>query len=167
MIARSGRQKEKMKRAIAIIVANKRSGVRHLYDFELFETIAKLVLHTSQTYLDLAQMENAITEAQNQTFLNRDSAYACLEKAKQIVENNLRERGMVLNNLVAVWEKTRLPKGLSTADKKYFYQQDRARHFANRRPDMTYLICDEEQLDLEGYLEKLKAYMVKYKDNAF
>ena len=32
---------------------------------------------------------------------------------------------------------------------------------------MTYLICDEQELDLEGYLEKLKAYMAKYKNISF
>jgi hypothetical protein len=68
---------------------------------------------------------------------------------------------------VKTWEKTRLPKGMSTPEKKYFYQQDRTRHFANRRPDMGYLIYDEQQLDLEGYLEKLKTYMKQYKSNSF
>ena len=61
--------------------------------------------------------------------------------------------------LVAVWEKTRLPKGLSTDDKVFFYRQDRARHFAFRRPDMSYLIYDEQLLGLEDYLKKLKAYI--------
>jgi hypothetical protein len=28
---------------------------------------------------------------------------------------------------------------------------------------MTYLICDEQLLDLEGYLDKLRAYMEWYK----
>jgi hypothetical protein len=37
----------------------------------------------------------------------------------------------------------------------------------SRRPDMDYLIYDEQLLDLEGWLEKLKAYMEKYKSNSF
>jgi hexosaminidase len=53
---------------------------------------------------------------------------------------------------------------LSTEDKKYFFRQDRARHFANRRPDMSYLIYDEELLDMEGYLQDLRHYMSYYKD---
>ena len=73
----------------------------------------------------------------------------------------------MFHDLVFTWEKTRMPKGLSTADKKYFFQQDRTRHFANRRPDMSYLIYDEQDLDIEGYLEKLKVYMEKYKNNSF
>lgn len=167
MISRSEMELKKMDTALAIINANKNAGVKHLYDFEIFETIAQLVHHTGQTYLDLSQVENAIKEAQNQTFLNRDSAYSQLKKAQKIIEQNLNERRTVFDNLVNVWEKTRLPKGMSTAEKKYFYQQDRTRHFANRRPDMSYLIYDEQQLDLEGYLERLKAYIEKYKSNSF
>ena len=48
----------------------------------------------------------------------------------------------------------------STEEKEFFHRQDRARHFAFRRADMSYLICDEELLGLEDYLEKLKDYMV-------
>jgi hypothetical protein len=65
---------------------------------------------------------------------------------------------------VATWEKSRLPKGLSSNNKQYFFQQDRARHFANRQPDMTYLIYDEERLDVKGYLEKIKSYSKYYKE---
>ncbi len=49
-------------------------------------------------------------------------------------------------------------EGATPAEKKYFHRQDRARHFANRRADMSYLIYDEQLLDLEGYLKKLQDY---------
>jgi hypothetical protein len=166
MIDRSAQELDKMDSALAIIEANKKSGVKHTYDFEIFESVANFIRHTSQTYLDLSQLEFAIRDAHNQTFVNRDSAYFNLQKAQKIVEDNLKRRAIVFNNLVNTWEKTRLPKGMSTPDKKYFFQQDRTRHFANRRPDMSYLIYDEETLDLEGYLEKLKAYMKQYKNNS-
>jgi len=71
----------------------------------------------------------------------------------------------VFNELVEVWERTRLPKGMSTPDKPYVFAPDRARHFANRTPDMRYLIIDEELLGLEDYLEKLKKYIEDYKVN--
>ncbi len=167
MITRSGQELEKMERALAIIEVNKKLNVKHQYDFEVFESIARLIHHTCQTYLDISKLENAITAAHNQTFLNRDSTYISLRKAQKIVEDNLRRRSVVFNNLVNTWEKTRLPKGMSTSEKKYFYKQDRARHFANRTPDMSYLIYDEQLLDLEGYLEKLKSYMEKYKNGSF
>jgi hypothetical protein len=167
MITRSQQELEKMDKALDIIEKNKKSGAKHLYDFEVFESCAQLIRHTCQTILDLSHLEYAIREAHNQTFVNRDSADFNLQRAQKIVEDNLKRRAVVFSNLVNTWEETRLPKGMSTPEKKYFFQQDRTRHFANRRPDMTYLIYDEELLDLEGYLEKLKAYMEQYKNNSF
>ena len=167
MVDRSILELQKMDSALAIVEANKKPGVKHPYDFEIFETIARLVHHTCQTYIDLSNLEYSIRTAHQLTFVNRDSAYYSLKNATKIIENNLKERATVYNDLVKTWEKTRLPKGLSTADKKYFFQQDRTRHFANRKPDMSYLIYDEQDLDLEGYLSKLKAYMEVYKNNAF
>jgi hypothetical protein len=165
-VDRSVSELAKMDTALAIIAINKKSGVKHPYDLEVFESCAQLIRHTCQTVLDLSHLENAIREAHVLTFVNRDSAYAALQKAQKIIEDNLKRRAAVFNDIVNVWEKTRLPKGMSTADKKYFFQQDRTRHFANRRPDMSYLIYDEQLLDLEGYLEKLKAYMEQYKNNS-
>ena len=78
------------------------------------------------------------------------------------IEEHLRDRARVFGQLVAKWEETRLPKGLSLPQKPYVHARDRARHFANRSPDMTYLILDEQLLDLEGYLERLKDYSASY-----
>jgi hexosaminidase len=167
IINRSEQELQKMDSALAIIETNKTSGVKHSYDFEIFESIARLIRHTCQTYIDLSNLEYAIRQAHQLTFVNRDSAYYSLQNATKIIENNLKERAVVFNDLVNTWAITRLPKGMSTTGKKYFYQQDRTRHFANIRSDMSYLIYDEQDLDLEGYLEKLKAYMEKYKSGSF
>ncbi len=152
-----------MDRALQIIENNEKLGVKRPYDFEVFRTIANLIRHTCLTYQDLSELERAITHAHQNTFVNKATAYHYLQEAGDIVEKSLQRRAEVFNNLVSVWEKTRLPKGMSTKDKKYFFRQDRARHFANRRPDMTFLIYDEQLLDLEGYLKKLNAYMEYYK----
>ena len=86
------------------------------------------------------------------------------QKASQILEDNLAERKKVFSDLVSSWEKTRLPKGLSTPEKRFFHRQDRSRHFANRRPDLTYLICDEQMRDIEGYLKSLNDYKAWYRE---
>ena len=137
--------------------------VKHSYDFEIFAATAELIAHTARTYLALSALENAIAEAHQQRFVSHKAAYEAFEKAARIIETNLKERDDVFNELVQVWEKTRLPKGLSTPEKKFFHQQDRARHFAFRKPDMTYLIYDEQRLGLEDYLKELNKYMVWYK----
>jgi hypothetical protein len=162
-IEASHEQLKNMERAREIIRANHKAGVRNDYDLELFTTIVDLVNHTCNTYLALSALEKAIKEAHNQRFLSHAAAYQSMENAVAIIDSNLLERQEVYQELVAVWGKTRLPKGLSTEDKEFFHRQDRARHFAFRRADMSYLICDEELLGLEDYKEKLLEYMEWYK----
>ncbi len=163
MIKRSAEMGEKMQRAIHIIDDNLNSNVENTYDFEVFKSIARLTWHTSRTYEDLAELENLITQAHKRHFEDHLSAYHYLEKARERIEQSLERRKTIFNELVATWEKTRLPKGLSIGGKNYFFQQDRARHFANRLPDMNYLIYDEQQLGMEEYLSKLNEYMEYYK----
>lgn len=163
MIEKSAEMAKKMQRALEIIEANEKADVRNAYDFEVFKSIAMLIWHTTQTYKDLSDLEHLITKAHRAHFVDHAESYKTLQEAATLIENSLDRRKKIFNDLVETWEKTRLPKGMSTADKKYFFRQDRARHYANRVPDMTYLIYDEQQLDMEGYLDDLKAYMAYYK----
>lgn len=154
---------QEMDKALQIIENNYKLSTKHGYDFEIFRTVAALIRHTSLTYLDLSKVEQALQEGQDHTFLDQKKACDNLVKAQKIVENILSRREQVFTDLVETWEETRLPKGMQADGREYFWQQDRARHFANRKPDMTYLIYDEQLLDMEGYLEKLKAYIRYYK----
>lgn len=163
IIKKSKELEEKMQRALEIIEGNLTAGVKNPYDFEVFRSIAKLIWHTTQTYQDLSELENLITQAHRQHFESHHLAFEYMEKAGALIENSLKRRETIFNELVTTWEKVRLPKGLSTNDKEYFFQQDRARHFANRLPDMGYLFYDEQQLGMEEYYQKLKAYMDYYK----
>ena len=158
IIKRSRTQKESMKRALQIININMGQVERNAYDFEVYQSIAKLIEHTCLTYLDLSELEYTITQAHKNAFSDRAATLRSLEKAELLIGNSLLRREKVFADLVSVWEKTRLPKGMSTPAKKYFFKMDRSRHFANRTPDMSYLIYDEQLLDMEGYLEKLRAY---------
>ncbi len=158
MVARSRKQRKKMARAIQIIENNKMLDLEHSYDFELYRSIADLIDHTCQTYLDLSKLEHTIKEAHRNAFLNRKSAYESLLEAEKLIKNSLERREIIFNKLTTIWEKTRLPKGMSTPDKSYFYKMDRSRHFANRTADLSYLIYDEQLLDMEGYLERLRKY---------
>jgi hypothetical protein len=163
-IQESRQMLDKMKRALSIIENNKNAGVKNVYDFELYRTLAKLIEHTCLTYIDLSELENTITRAHSLTFIDKQQAYQHLEQAQELIETSINRREKVYNDLVETWEQTRLPKGMSTPDKEFFFQQDRARHFAFRTADMSYLIYDEELLDMEGYLERFKKYMRYYKE---
>ncbi|MEA2064040.1 MAG: beta-N-acetylhexosaminidase [Gemmatimonadota bacterium] len=165
MIQRSRYQYGQMQKAIAICKTNLvQENIRHAYDFEVFSSIAELIAHTAKVYIDLVELEDAITRAHRARFTCHGEVMANLEKARGIVEQSLDDREKVYKDLVAVWEKSRLPKGMDTPEKKFFFRQDRARHFGFRRADMSYLICDEQMLGLEDYLQKLKSYMDWYRD---
>lgn len=155
---------EKMNQALSICSANLGGNIKNRYDIEVFKTIVELIKHTALTYLDLSALENAVTTAHQAHYISHEEAFRNLNKASQIIQDHLKRREKVFNELVSTWEKTRFSKGMSTNDKKYFFEQDRTRHFANRTPDMTYLIVDEQQLNLEGYLEKLQKYIQFYRD---
>jgi hypothetical protein len=163
IVRRSGEMAAKMQRAQEIIAENQQSDIRHSYDFEVFSSIARLIWHTTQTYKDLSELEVLITKAHRKHFESHEASYKAMADAVALIEASLERRENVFRDLVATWEKTRLPKGFSTTDKKYFFRQDRARHYANRVPDMSYLIYDEQQLDMEGYLRDLKKYIQYYK----
>ena len=148
-----------MDKALEIIEANKKSDVKHVDDFDIFRTTAELVRHTCLTYLDLSQLEYVIRDAHVNRFVDCSVSLRYLSEASSVIKTILQRRDLVYTDLLSVYEKTRLPKGLNTGGKEFLWQQDRARHFANRRPDMSFLIYDEQLLDLEGYLVKLQAYI--------
>ena len=161
-IVKSTEMLGKMNEAMDICNANLGREIRNKYDIEIYRTIIELVKHTAQTFLDLSELEKAIAEAHHQHVLNREQAYHSLEKAEAIIQAQLVRRKKVFDELVSTWQRTRLPKGMSVHDKKFFFEQDRTVHYANRAPDMTYLIIDEQLLDLEGYLLKLQKYKQFY-----
>lgn len=154
----------KMNSAISICNANLTRDVDNKYDIEIFISLANLIKHTALTYIDLSNLEQAIKHAHQQRFIDIQKAYNYLQQAETIVKSSIERRQKVFNDLVVLWEKTRLPKGMSTPAKKYFFEQDRTRHFANRAADMSYLILDEQQLDMEGYLSQLQEYMEFFKN---
>jgi hypothetical protein len=163
LIRRSLEILPQMERALTICRENLNAGVRHSYDFELFEGLAELFRHTANTCIALSAVEKSIAKAAGFHFDDNKAAYDEMAHTVEILENNIAERDLVFGNVKTVWEKSQLPKGMSTPGKKYLHARDQQRNFANRRPDLSFMICDEEALGLEKYLEDLKEYMKSYK----
>ncbi|MBV6643188.1 MAG: beta-N-acetylhexosaminidase [Cyclobacteriaceae bacterium] len=163
VVKRSEKMQQKMLRASQIIAINRQQNLENKYDFDIYKSIVDLISHTCLLYQDLSQLEHTITAAHKQAFTNRSEALSYLKSAEQIIDSSLERREQVYSELVKTWEETRLPKGLSLPEKKFFHKMDRSRHFANRTADMSYLILDEQLLDLEGYLEKLRQYIEAFK----
>ena len=153
-----------MERVLTICRENLQNGVKNSYDFELFGGLANLFNHTANTVLALSSLEKSIERAAGLHFDDSRSAYNELNNAVRIIEDNIAERNKVFNDIKNTWEKSQLRKGMSTSDKKYVHGRDEQRNFANRRPDLSFMICDEEALGLEEYLKDLLNYMDSYKE---
>ncbi len=157
---------KKMDTALEIGHQNLSRGIKNKYDVEILNSLAQLMRHTAQTFIDLSALENNITQAHKQRFLSHDSVVYYLKNAEQIAQQQINRKNKLYEDIVKLWEQTRLPKGLSTPDKKYLFRQDRTRHYANRTPDLRYLLVDEDDLKLEEYLVKLTQYITNY-ESAF
>jgi len=162
LVGEAEAQRQGIARAVAIIDDNLSRPAPRRYDLEVFRTCAELMRHNVDLVLMLGRLEEEIGTASELHFSDRRAALRHLRRARSLIEEHIADRGAVFANLVEVWERTRLPKGCSTADHPYVFAPDRARHFANRTPDMRYLVYDEELLGLDGYLERLAAYVSEY-----
>lgn len=165
MIERSAVQLKKMDRVLEICNTNQGLQAKHPYDFELFRGIAELFRHTARTYLAFSELENKIKEAHEQHFKDHRAACDALVAARQIAGDNLAERNLVFGRIKTTWEKHQFPKGMSLPGKEYLHARDRQRNFANRRPDLSFMIYDEELLGLEEYIQDLSDYIDWYKSS--
>ena len=159
---RAQQERHALLRALGIIDGNLSRDVRNRYDIELMRTCAELIRHNVDLILMLGELEYAVCLASSEHFSNRRAALGHLRRAERMIGEHLADRDRVFGDLVRLWERTRMAKGLSLPGKRYVHARDRARHFANRSADMTYLILDEQLLDLEGYRARLRGYIADY-----
>jgi hypothetical protein len=150
LLNRARQERPRIARAVAILDDNLARGVHNRYDVEVMRTCAELMRHNVDLVCMLGDLEECVSAASELHFRDR-------------IEDHLADRQSVFDGLVRVWEQTRLPKGLSLDGRDYVFARDRARHFANRTPDMNYLILDEQLLGLETYLEGLEALIDRYR----
>jgi len=66
------------------------------------------------------------------------------------------ERKDIFRRLQQTWEKSQFPKGREVGGRQFVHILDDVKdHFADRRPDLSYMIAPEESLGLELWMEKL------------
>ena len=151
-----------MRRARAICRLNMQAGAANSYDFELFGCLTDLFEHTARVYLTLSRLERTVGTASELHFADHAATRGKLIEAANMLQQSLDSRAALYARIKATWEESQLPKGLSTPEKKYLHARDRQHNFANRRPDLSFMLYDEEKLGLEDYLTRLKAYIDWY-----
>ncbi len=151
-----------IEREIELIHENLARPLRNKYDFELYLAIANLCRHNCKLILNLSELEKLLGQAHQVHFTSRPRALRALREAVALARSTVAEREEVYAQIVANYEKVQLPKGMSTKEKAFAHGRDRARHFANRTPDMRYLVIDEEMLGLESWADAVEAQADEY-----
>jgi hypothetical protein len=148
---------------------------RNRYNLEVFLSLAHLTRHHSQMIVAMHEMESrlmAAARAARGYSPKRDPEQArraveALLSAYRLASSVIEDRKRTFAGLEAIWEKSRFPKGQEVNGRKFVHILDDTKdHWADRRPDLSYMIAPEESIDLEGWMEEiaqtLKDYAAKH-----
>ncbi len=164
LLARTDLQVEATERLIALLHDNLGRVRRNRYNLEVLLAQAKFTRHNLSLLRTLAQVEDVLTEARTEhSRLQYANAAERLEGAHQLVSAIVRQREAAYQELVATWEKSRYPKGQPAGGRQFVHVMDDTKdHWADRTPDLSYLVMRERKLGLEGWLDQLKKVRDEY-----
>lgn len=163
LITEANQHLQLLDRAETILKRNLANGVKHSYDIEIMLSCTALMRLSAELILCMKQWEDMLADASlNLHHADKRKSLQRLREIEMLLDRHLADKERVYNHVVTLWERTRLPKGYETSDQPYVYRRERARHFANKTPDMRYLVYDMDKLDIEGYLTRLTSYNDHY-----
>ena len=164
LLAQTDLQMEATERLIALLHDNLGRVRQNRYNLEVLLAQAKFTRHNLSLLRTLAQVEDVLTEARTEhSRLQYANAAERLEGAQQLVSAVVRQREAAYQELVATWEKSRYPKGQSAGGRQFVHIMDDTKdHWADRTPDLSYLVMRERKLGLEDWLERLKKVRDEY-----
>ncbi len=130
---------------------------RNRYNLEVLLSIANLTGHHDRVIAGFRSIEQILGDARSAA-ADRDSKRAlellldARRQAAEITEDSIR----VFESLRTTWEKSRFPKGQEVNGKKFYHVMDDTKdHWADRRPDLSYMMAPEESIGLEQWLKQL------------
>lgn len=164
LLAQTDLQVEAAERLIALLHDNLGRVRLNRYNLEVLLAQAKFTRHNLSLLRTLAQVEDVLTEARTEhSRLQYADAAARLDDAQNLVRGGIREREAAYQDLVATWEKSRYPKGQSAGGRQFVHIMDDTKdHWADRTPDLSYLVMRERNLGLEDWLVRLKNVREEY-----
>jgi hexosaminidase len=151
------------------IVENISRAERNRYSLEVFLSLAELMAHHNRMVRGLGTIESFLQRAQQAALLgNARRACSQLENARKLALEIVAERKSTFAALQKVWEKERFPKGREVNGRKFVHVLDDVKdHWADRRPDLSYMVTPEESIGLEKWAEQLgsiaRSYLEKHK----
>jgi hypothetical protein len=90
-------------------------------------------------------------------------AVESLLSAYRLASSVVEDRKLTFAALEAIWEKSRYAKGQSVDGRDFVHILDDTKdHWADRRPDLSYMIAPEESIDLEGWANQVAEILKDY-----
>jgi len=130
---------------------------RNRYNLEVLLSIANFTGHHDRMVAGFRSIEEVLVEARSAAG-NKDAPHALelLLKARRQAAEIREDSTRVFESLKTTWEKSRFPKGQEVNGKKFYHVMDDTKdHWADRRPDLSYMMAPEESIGLEQWLKRL------------
>jgi hypothetical protein len=131
----------------------------HRYDLEVFLSIAQLCRQNLDLIDRLAEVDDALRQASSAARAGKsEEAVALIDRALAGVRTIRAERNRTLDDAIATWQKTWMPR-VNEANGRHFLSavDDVKDHLPDRTVDMSYLVYRELQLPLEDWYERTQA----------
>jgi hypothetical protein len=131
---------------------------RNRYNLEVFLSIAALLGHHDRLIAGMKEIEETLTAAHRAAGENdARRALEMLVAARNRAADLEAERTSIFKQLTVIWEKSRFAKGRTVDGRKFYHVLDDTKdHWADRRPDLSYMIAPEESIELESWLKQIE-----------
>jgi hexosaminidase len=131
---------------------------RNRYNLEVFLSIAALLGHHDRLIAGMKGIEETLTAAHRAAAGNdARRALEMLVAARNRATDIESERHSIFERLTVTWEKSRFAKGRTVDGRKFYHVLDDTKdHWADRRPDLSYMIAPEESIRLEAWTKQIE-----------
>jgi len=164
LLEQARHQEELNERLRILLQSNISKATRNRYNIEVLYSLADFQRHFIELLLGLQEVEDSLLKA---SALHRrglhDAAITNLVHAHKIVSLLVEDLDQTYAKLKATFEKSRYPKGRSVGGRKFLHIMDDVKdHFADRRPDLSFMIAPEQSLKLPEWRDKLAQIIRDY-----
>ena len=130
---------------------------RNHYNLEVLLSLTDFLRHHSLMVASLKQIEDTLTRSRLafETDGPREAVQLLLQ-ARGLAREIIQDREVMYASLKRIWEKGHLPKGRSVGGRDFVHVLDDVKdHWADRRPDLSYLIAPEERVSLDDWTDRM------------
>ncbi|MBI3681748.1 MAG: beta-N-acetylhexosaminidase [Acidobacteria bacterium] len=137
---------------------------RNQYNLEVLAQLTRFIGHHWRLLLGLADAESSLERAQAAAQKNdAEQAVGHLVAAYNTAGRLEKEGRESFRQLAAVFEKSQYPKGRPAGGKRFVHVVDDTKdHWADRRPDWSYMFAPEESIGLDGWRKQLRQVIEAY-----